>query len=224
MSKSEAARVFGIDRKTVRKILEHSVPPGYLRSKAPARPKLDPFIPIIDQILEADRALPKKQRHTATRIFERLRDEHGFTGKLTIVTDYVREKKCRTREVFVPLAHPPGHAQVDLGEALGEIGGVVRKIRYFALALPYSDAFFMKAYPAETTEACLATGTSRRLRSSAACRCRSCTTTRFSRWRGSWTTGPASAPASSRNCSRTTCSRIGSATRAREATRVTWRA
>lgn len=153
MSKSEAARVFNIDRKTVGKILEHSVPPGYRRSKPPARPKLDEFIPIIDQILEADRALPKKQRHTATRIFERLRDEHGFTGKLTIVTDYVRERKRRTREVFVPLAHPPGHAQVDFGEALGEIGGVVRKIRYFALALPHSDAFFMKAYPAETTEA-----------------------------------------------------------------------
>ncbi len=153
MSKSEAARVFCIDRKTVGKILKHSVPPGYRRSKPPARPKLDPFIPIIDQILEADRALLKKQRHTATRVFERLRDEHGFTGKLTIVTDYIREKKRRTREVFVPLVHSPGHAQVDFGEALGEIGGVVRKIRYFALALPHSDAFFMKAYPAETTEA-----------------------------------------------------------------------
>jgi transposase len=95
----------------------------------------------------------KKQRHTATRIFERLRNEHGFTGKLTIVTDYVREKKRRTQEVFVPLAHPPGHAQVDFGEALGVIGGVQRKLHYFAMALPHSDAFFIKAYPAETTEA-----------------------------------------------------------------------
>ena len=147
MSKSAAARVFNIDRKTVGKILEHAVPPGYRRSKPPARPKLDAFIPIIDQILEADRALPKKQRHTATRIFERLRDEHGFTGKLTIVTDYVREKKRRTREVFVPLAHSPGHAQVDFGEALAQIGGAVRKIRYFALALPHSDAFGLKPSP-----------------------------------------------------------------------------
>jgi transposase len=153
MNKSEAARLFGINRKTVSKILEHSVPPGYRRSKPPVRPKLDPFIPVIDRIIEEDRGAPKKQRHTAKRIFERLRDEHGFTGRLTIVTDYVREKKRRTREVFVPLAHPPGHAQVDFGEALGEIGGVVRKIRYFAMALPHSDAFFMKAYPAETTEA-----------------------------------------------------------------------
>ena len=135
------------------KILKHSVPPGYRRSKPPVRPKLDPFLPIIDQILEADRALPRKQRHTAHRIFERLRDERGFTGGITIVTDYVREKKRRTQEVFVPLSHPPGHAQADFGEALGEIGGVQCKLHYFAMALPHSDAFFIKAYPAETTEA-----------------------------------------------------------------------
>ena len=153
LSEREAARLFGIDRKTVSKTLQHSVPPGYRRSKPPARPKLDPFIPIIDQILEADRALPKKQRHTSQRIFERLRDEHGFNGGITIVTDYVREKKRRTQEVFVPLSHAPGHAQVDFGEALGEIGGVQRKLHYFAMALPHSDAFFIKAYPAETTEA-----------------------------------------------------------------------
>lgn len=153
LSERAAARLFGIDRKTVSKILKHSVPPGYRRSVPPVRPKLDTFIPIIDQILEADRALPKKQRHTAQRIFERLRDEHGFTGGITIVTDYIREKKRRTQEVFVPLSHPPGHAQVDFGEALGEIGGVKRKLHYFAIALPHSDAFFIKAYPAETTEA-----------------------------------------------------------------------
>jgi len=153
MSKSAAARLFGIDRKTVAKTLEHSVPPGYRRSKPPVRPKLDPFIPIIDQILEDDRSQLKKQRHTAKRIFERLRDEHGFTGGITIVTDYVREKKRRSREVFVPLSHPPGHAQVDFGEALGVIDGVRLKLHYFAMSLPHSDALFIKTYPAETTEA-----------------------------------------------------------------------
>ena len=153
MSNSAAARLFGIDRKTVAKILRHSVPPGYRREGPPARPKLDPFVGIIDQILEDDRSLLKKQRHTSKRIFGRLRDEHGFTGGITIVTDYVREKQRRTREVFVPLTHPPGHAQVDFGEALGVIDGVERKLHYFAISLPHSDAFFMKAYPAETTEA-----------------------------------------------------------------------
>lgn len=153
MSAREAARRFGIDRKTVSKILKHSVPPGYRRACVAARPKLDPFAAIIDQILEEDKSRIKKQRHTAKRIFERLRDEHGFTGGITIVTDYVRDRKRRTREVFVPLAHAPGHAQVDFGEALGVIGGVQRKLHYFAMALPHSDAFFVKAYPAETTEA-----------------------------------------------------------------------
>jgi transposase len=153
MNKSAAGRLFGIDRKTVAKILKHSVPPGYRRATPPLRPKLDPFIPVIDQILEDDKRVIKKQRHTAKRIFERLRDEHGFAGGITIVTDYVREKQRRTREVFVPLSHTPGHAQVDFGESLGVIGGVERKLHYFAMSLPHSDAFFMKAYPAETTEA-----------------------------------------------------------------------
>jgi transposase len=153
MNKSAAGRLFGIDRKTVAKILKHSVPPGYRRAAPPVRPKLDPFIPVIDQILEDDKRVIKKQRHTARRIHTRLRDEHGFTGGITIVTDYVREKQRRTREVFVPLSHAPGHAQVDFGESLGVIGGVERKLHYFAMSLPHSDAFFIKAYPAETTEA-----------------------------------------------------------------------
>ena len=80
MSRREASRLFGIDRKTVSKILRHSVPPRYRRSKSPARPKLGPFVPIIDQILEDDKSKLKKQRHTAKRIHARLRDEHGFTG------------------------------------------------------------------------------------------------------------------------------------------------
>jgi len=134
-------------------MLKHSVPPGYQRSGSPSRPKLDGFTVIIDQILEDDKRLIKKQRHTAKRIFERLRDEHGFSGKLTIVTTYVRERKRRTQEVYVPLFHAPGHAQVDFGETLGVIGGVERNLHYFAMSLPHSDAFFMKAYPAETTEA-----------------------------------------------------------------------
>lgn len=133
MSKSAAGRLFGIDRKTVAKILLHSVPPGYRRIALPVRPKLDPFIPIIDQILEDDKRVIKKQRHTAKRIHARLRDEHGFTGGITIVTDYVREKQRRSKEVFVPLSHAPGHAQVDFGETLGVIGGVECKLHYFAM-------------------------------------------------------------------------------------------
>jgi transposase len=153
LNQREAARRFGIDRKTVAKILAFSVPPGYRRSGPPRRPKLDPFIGVIDRILEEDCSAHRKQRHTAKRIFERLRDEHGFAGGHTIVKDYVRERRRRSREMFVALVHAPGHAQVDFGEALAVIGGVMRKAHFFAFDLPHSDASFVKAYPAETAEA-----------------------------------------------------------------------
>ena len=109
MSTREASRVFGSDRKTVRKMLSFSVPPGYRRSMPRRRPKLDAFTGIIDRILEDDRTSHHKQRHTAKRIFDRLRDEYGFTGGYTIVKDYVRERRLRSREMFVPLHHPAGH-------------------------------------------------------------------------------------------------------------------
>ena len=109
-SQRAAARVFGISRTTVDKMCTYSAPPGYQRTKPPAKPKLDPFIPIIDAILKADAEAPKKQRHTAKRIFERIRDEHGYDGGYTIVADYVRAARQRRSEKFVPLHHPAGHA------------------------------------------------------------------------------------------------------------------
>ena len=153
MSAREAARVYGQHRDTVRKMLKYSVPPGYQRDRPPSRPKLDPYKGVIDQILEEDQGVPKKQRHTAKRIYERLRDEHGFPGKYTIVKDYVRERRRRTREMFVPLSHSPGHAQCDFGEAWVVIGGAEQKAHYLAMDLPHSDGCYVKAYPAETTEA-----------------------------------------------------------------------
>jgi transposase len=154
-SRREAARVFGLSRDTVAKMCRYSAPPGYVRTKAPERPKLGPLLPVIDAILDTDKMAPPKQRHTAKRIFERLRDEHGFAGGYTVVKDYVRLARTRSREVFVPLAHPPGHAQVDFGECVGVIGGVRMKLHVFCFDLPHSDACFIKAYAAETTEAFL---------------------------------------------------------------------
>ena len=112
----QTAQLFNLHRQTVRKMLEYSVPPGYQRKAPPHRPKLAPYVGIIDHILDADQSILKKQRHTAKRIFERLRDEHGFSGHYTIVKDYVRDKQLRTQEMFVPLVHPPGHAQADPSE------------------------------------------------------------------------------------------------------------
>jgi len=120
MSICEAARVFGLHRSTVNKMLEYSAPPGYRREQPPRRPKLDPYKGVIDRILEDDQSLLKKQRHTARRIFDRLTDEHGFLGKYTIVKDYVRERRRQTREMFLPLAHSPGHAQADPSASSGQ--------------------------------------------------------------------------------------------------------
>src|SRR4029077_3463014 len=141
-SQREAARVFGLSRETIAKMCRYSAPPGYVRSKDPERPKLGPLISLIDAILEADKTAPPKQRHTAKRIFERLRIEHGFAGGYTVVKDYVRLARTKSREVFIPLAHPPGHAQVDFGECIGVIGGVRMKLHVFCFDLPQSDACF----------------------------------------------------------------------------------
>ena len=118
MSIREAALVFGLHWDTVRKMLAYSVPPGYRRQNPPRRPKLEPFTGVIDRILEDDLRRLRKQRHTAKRIFERLREEYGFDGQYTIVKEYVREHRRQAREMFVPLSHSPGHAQCDFGEAL----------------------------------------------------------------------------------------------------------
>src|SRR6476620_7842163 len=120
LSERAAARRFGIDPRTVNKMMKFSVVPVSVNKRPPAKPKLDPFISVIDRILEGDKSRPKKQQHTAKRIFERLRDEHGFTGCITIVKDYVAGWRQRAQEMFVPLIHPPGHAQVDFGEALAD--------------------------------------------------------------------------------------------------------
>ena len=153
MSERAAGRYFGILRESVKKMLSFSVPPGYRRQAEIKRPKLDGFTEIIDAWLGEDLSRNRKQRHTAKRVLERLRDEHGFTGGYTIIKDYIREHERRGREMFVPLAHQPGHAQADFGEARVVIGGVEQKAHFFALDLPHSDACYIRAYPAATSEA-----------------------------------------------------------------------
>jgi len=153
LSVRQAAREFGLSRQSVRKMLAFAAPPGYRRKKPVQRPKLGPWVGVIDAILEHDESQPKKQRHTAKRIYDRLKEEHGFTGGYTIVKDYVRTARLRHKEVFVPLAHPPGDAQADFGEALVVIGGVEQKGHFLCVDLPHSDDAFVMMFPAENTEA-----------------------------------------------------------------------
>jgi transposase len=153
LSRREASARFGVHRNTITKMLAFAVPPGYRRSEPPASKKLGPHMGWIDRVLEADRGVHKKQRHTAQRIYERLRDERGFSGGYTIVREYVARALLRAREMFVPLSHSPGHAQADFGEADGYIAGKKVRFHYFCMDLPHSDGCFVKAYPAETAEA-----------------------------------------------------------------------
>ena len=95
MSERAAGRHFGISRESVKKMLCFSVPPGYRRTAPVRRPKLDGFTEIIDQWLKDDPDQPRKQRHTAKRIFDRLRAEHGFSGGYTIQTVSKRRRIAR---------------------------------------------------------------------------------------------------------------------------------
>jgi transposase len=121
-------------------------------AEARRKPVIGPFLGVIDEILEADREAPPKQRHTARRIFDRLRVEYGYAGSYSQVQTAVMRAKQYSKEVFVPLSHPPGHAQFDFGEAWVEIAGVRRKAALGVITLPYSDTYFLSAYPRECTE------------------------------------------------------------------------
>jgi transposase len=145
VSKREILRETGIHWTTLEKILTHSAPPGYRAKRPRPRPKLGPYLDRIGQIIEADQGMPRKQRHTAKRIFERLQEE-GYTGGYTQVKAAVREIKQRQREVFVPLEHRPGEAQMDVGQALIKQDGVLRKVVFAVFVLPYSDALFVQVF------------------------------------------------------------------------------
>jgi len=146
------ARQTGLHRKTVQKLIVAGVPPGYQTRAARPRPRLGPFVPRIEQMLDEDRAAPPKQRHTAQRIFDRLREEAGYTGGSTQVKDYVRQARQRRQEAYVPLAWPPGQAQVDWGEAWVLQAGRPLKAQLFVMTLPFSDARFVACFPRASLE------------------------------------------------------------------------
>ena len=153
ISKRAACSEYGIHWETLEKILTHTEPPGYRRTK-PRTSKLEPFLPIIDEILKSDRQVHRKQRHTAIKIWQILQQE-GFTGSYTIVKDAVRQIKQTSKEVFMPLSQKPGEAQVDFGHAVVKFNGLLKKVVFFVMSLVHSDAMFVMAFPRECTEAFL---------------------------------------------------------------------
>jgi len=147
-------RETGISRPTLRKIRDNSEPPGYQRTKPIEKSKIGPYLGRIKEIIDGDKQMPKKQRHTAKKILETLQSE-GFTGGYTIVKDAVRQIKKTSKEVFMPLSQRPGEAQVDFGHALVNFNGTLKKVVFFVMTMVHSDAMFVMAFPRECTESFL---------------------------------------------------------------------
>ena len=175
---------------------------------------------IIDRILEEDKGRPAKQRHTSKRIFERLRDEHGYGGGITIVKDYVLERRAAAAR-DVRAAAPRSRARA--GRLRRGAGGDRRGGAQDPLLRdgPAAQRRRLRAGLSGGDDGgVLRRARCRRSRSSAACRGRSSTTTPSWRWRASWATARGSGRGCSASCSRITCSPIGSAGRARATTRA----
>jgi len=151
VSKRQLCREEGIGWRTLEKVPSHPEPPGYRRTAPYPEPKLGPYVARIAQILHEDQAVPKKQRHTAQRIFERLVEE-GYTGGYTQVREKVRALKRQRGELFMPLRHDPGTAQVDVGQALVRVAGRLSRVYFFVLVLPHSDALFVQVFTHACTE------------------------------------------------------------------------
>ena len=108
VSQRSILRETGMHWKTLEKILNHSAPPGYQQSQPRKRTRIGPFVERIAKILKEDLKLPKKQRHTARRIWERIRDESGYRGSYTTVNETVRGLRSKNEEVFVALKRAGG--------------------------------------------------------------------------------------------------------------------
>jgi transposase len=150
----------GVHRRTVKQALASPMPPAKRAPVGRPAPKLGRYRSVIDGWLEADRAAPRKQRHTARRIHRRLVDEHGADVAESTVRQYVRARKramgFAVGEVFVPQVHAPGvEAEVDWGEALVVLGGVSVKAHLFVMRASFSGAAFCQASLVETQQAFL---------------------------------------------------------------------
>jgi len=154
-SKRAICREYKLHWDTLQRILTYAEPPKCVQKQPREKPKIGKFLPIIREILESDQKVHRKQRHTAKRLFEQLRDVHHYEGGYTGVKEAVRAWKEQHQEVFLPLSHPPGEAQVDFGEADVTLRGETARVALFVMTLPYSDALFCQVFPRECTEAFL---------------------------------------------------------------------
>jgi len=154
------AQKLGVHRRMVRQALTSAEPPERKRVTR-ERPAIGPVQPFIDAILKSDRTAPRKQRHTAHRIYERIRSElpERRVAEATVRV-YVRQRKHELgwsmRETCVPQSYAPGQeGQVDWYEAWAELSGEQVKLQVFSLRSMVSGAAFHRAYQRATQQAFL---------------------------------------------------------------------
>lgn len=159
---SVIARETGCDWKTVRKYIDMDDfnAPIPIMEQRDFCPKLDPYKPLIDKWLTDDKKAPRKQRHTAKRIFKRLRKEvDGFNCSYRLVAEYVKEKKKELnmdgKEGYLPLNHDPGESQADFGAADYVENGIRHSGKYLVLDFPYSNQAYMQLHGGENMECLL---------------------------------------------------------------------
>lgn len=152
----EISRQLKISRPTIRKMLKDGEIPKYNRQVPKPCPVMDPFRDVIESILKEDEQAPVKQRHTAARIFERLRDEYGFEGGESTVRHYVRKLRTGKTECFLMLEAAAGEQmQIDFGHAEVIIDSKRVTVNLFCMRLKYSSVPFVVAFPTERLEAFL---------------------------------------------------------------------
>lgn len=157
VSGREIARRIGVSRDTVSKYLriQDYSPQAPVRARRPSASGLSEFESFIEEWLDDDESAPRKQRHTAQRIFDRLVDEHGYDGTYSPVQRFVkRYKQARqtAADGHLELVWPPGTMQVDFGEAEAIIGGKRETLHVLVLTFPFSNMRFAQAYRGETAE------------------------------------------------------------------------
>jgi transposase len=156
LSARQIAKQFGVGRDTIRKAKNHAEPPPYTLSQPRPAPVFGPFRSFVDELLAADEAAPRKQRHTASQIYRRLVAEKGYTGKYDQVRRYLQQKRLDRRETFIPLEHRPGvRAEADFGHIHVDFPDGRRQVPILIVTWSYSNAPFAIALPTERTEAIL---------------------------------------------------------------------
>jgi transposase len=155
MSVRELAKTFHHSRDKIREIIACPEPKAYRRLK-PLPSVLDPFKSILDQLILDDNLAPRKQRHTAMKLFRRLKQEHGYTGSYERVRLYVRGQERERRETFIPLDHDPGQRlEADFGHVYVDFPDGRRQVPVLLVTWSYSNCPFAIALPTERTEAIL---------------------------------------------------------------------